>query len=156
MGRLRQQQGSAQQVVPLMVLHVPNTPDPKKIGEWLTTIFQQWSDLPSNAVAHVLGEHSTQQFGPYKVPYISPEHVQDATWVRVLVAKDAISTGWDCPRAEVMVSFRRAVAVRTSRSYSAAWCARLGTSHSGDEQTESVHCLLPLFDAQTVNASRMR
>ena len=28
--------------------------------------------------------------------------------MRILLAKDAISTGWDCPRAEVMVSFRSA------------------------------------------------
>ncbi len=28
--------------------------------------------------------------------------------MRVLIAKDAISTGWDCPRAEVLVSFRPA------------------------------------------------
>ena len=28
--------------------------------------------------------------------------------MRVLFAKDAISTGWDCPRAEVLVSFRPA------------------------------------------------
>ena len=28
--------------------------------------------------------------------------------MRILIAKDAISTGWDCPRAEVLVSFRPA------------------------------------------------
>ena len=44
----------------------------------------------------------------HSVPYISPERVQDASYIRVLLAKDAISTGWDCPRAEVMVSFRSA------------------------------------------------
>ena len=37
-----------------------------------------------------------------------PQRVQESTWMRVLIAKDAISTGWDCPRAEVMVSFRAA------------------------------------------------
>jgi type III restriction enzyme len=58
-------------------------------------------------VAHVFGEHTRRSSSARTaVPYISPERVQDATWVRVLVAKDAISTGWDCPRAEVMVSFR--------------------------------------------------
>ena len=37
-----------------------------------------------------------------------PQRVQDQAHVRVLIAKDAISTGWDCPRAEVLVSFRPA------------------------------------------------
>lgn len=61
-----------------------------------------------SAQAHVFGEHSAQTFGCHTVPYISPERVQESTWVRILIAKDAISTGWDCPRAEVMVSFRPA------------------------------------------------
>jgi type III restriction enzyme len=102
------QQESSHTVVPLMVLQVPNTPDPNDIGRALDTIYQQWPELPSGSVANVLGEHTTQQFGNRNVPYISPELVQNSTWVRVLIAKDAISTGWDCPRAEVMVSFRAA------------------------------------------------
>lgn len=61
-----------------------------------------------DALANVFGEHSTQTFGRYSVLYISPERVQESKWVRVLIAKDAIGTGWDCPRAEVMVSFRPA------------------------------------------------
>lgn len=103
------QQDETHTVIPLMVLQVPNTPDPNDIGRALDTIYQQWPDLPSGSVAHVLGDHTTQQFGNRNVPHISPERVQESTWVRVLIAKDAISTGWDCPRAEVMVSFRAAV-----------------------------------------------
>ena len=57
---------------------------------------------------NVFGEHKTESFGRFSVPYIAPERVQETDQVRVLLAKDAISTGWDCPRAEVMVSFRAA------------------------------------------------
>ena len=102
------QQESGETVLPLMVLQVPNTPNPNDIGRTLETILQQWPDLLETSVAHVFGEHTTQTFGKYSVPYIQPQCVQDETWVRVLIAKDAISTGWDCPRAEVMVSFRPA------------------------------------------------
>lgn len=38
-------------------------------------IFQQWGELPETCVAHVFGEHSTQTFGRYSVPYVSPERV---------------------------------------------------------------------------------
>lgn len=147
------QQGDTHTVVPLMVLQVPNTPDPKDIGQALSTIFQQWPELPGECVAHVFGEHSPQQFGSHKVPYISPERVQEATWVRVLVAKDAISTGWDCPRAEVMVSFRAAVD-RTHITQLLGRMVRtpLARRIPGDEQLNSVHCLLPQFDAKTVSA----
>lgn len=75
-----------------MVLQVPNTPNPDDIGRALDTIYQEWPELPNGSVAHVFGDHTTQQFGYRNVPYISPERVQDSTWVRVLIAKDAIST----------------------------------------------------------------
>lgn len=146
------QQEEAHTVVPLMVLQVPNTPDPDDIGRALDTIYQQWLELPSGSVAHVFGEHATQQFGNRLVPHISPERVQESTWVRVLIAKDAISTGWDCPRAEVMVSFRAAV----DRTHITQLLGRMVRSPlarriPGNERLNSVDCLLPKFNAKTVN-----
>jgi hypothetical protein len=118
----------------------------------LDTIYQRWPELPSGSVAHVFGEHTTQQFGNHIVPYISPERVQESTWVRILIAKDAISTGWDCPRAEVMVSFRAAV----DRTHITQLMGRMVRSPlarriPGNDRLNSVECLLPKFDAKTVN-----
>ena len=62
--------------------------------------------LPANVGRQVRAQ-SAQEFGAWKVDWIEPQRVQEASHVRVLVAKHAISTGWDCPRAEVLVSFRR-------------------------------------------------
>lgn len=87
------QQKESKLVNPLMVLQVPNTPDHNEIGRSLDTIFEQWPEITKDAVAHVFGEHTTQTFGRYSVPYISPEYVQEKNWVRILIAKDAISTG---------------------------------------------------------------
>lgn len=148
-----EQQDDAAIVKPLMVLQVPNTPDPNEIGHSLDTIFQQWPELTRDAIAHVFGEHNTQTFGGYAVPYISPERVQDATWVRVLIAKDAISTGWDCPRAEVMVSFRPA----RDRTHITQLLGRmvrtpLARRIPGNDRLNSVDCLLPFFDAKSVVA----
>ena len=145
------QQDDADTVCPLMVLQVPNTPDPNEIGRALDTIYQQWPDLPSGSVAHVFGEHTTQPFGNRNVPYISPERVQESTWVRVLIAKDAISTGWDCPRAEVMVSFRPAV----DRTHITQLLGRMVRSPlarriPGNDRLNSVDCLLPKFNVKTV------
>jgi len=138
-------------VVPLMVLQVPNKPNPDEIGRALDTIFQEWPELPNRSVAHVFGDHTTQQFGVRNIPYISPERVQDSTWVRVLIAKDAISTGWDCPRAEVMVSFRAAV----DRTHITQLLGRMVRSPlarriPGNERLNSVDCLLPKFSRKTV------
>ena len=146
------QQENSHTVVPLMVLQVPNTPDPNDIGRALDTIYQQWPDMPSGSVAHVFGEHTTQKFGNRNVPYISPELLQDSTWVRVVIAKDAISTGWDCPRAEVMISFRAA----TDRTHITQLLGRMVRSPlarriPGNERLNVVECLLPKFNKKTVD-----
>ncbi|WP_186208245.1 DEAD/DEAH box helicase [Burkholderia gladioli] len=144
------QQDESHAVVPLMVLQVPNTPDPNEIGRALDTIYARYPELPPGSVAHVFGEHSTQRFGNRDVPYIEPQRVQESNWVRVLVAKDAISTGWDCPRAEVMVSFRAA----SDRTHITQLLGRMVRSPlarriPGNERLNTVDCLLPKFDRNT-------
>lgn len=135
----------------MMVLQVPNTPDPNEIGRALDTIFDRYPELPATSVAHVFGDHTTQQFGNHNVPYIEPQRVQDSTWVRVLIAKDAISTGWDCPRAEVMVSFRAA----SDRTHITQLLGRMVRSPlarriPGNDRLNAVDCLLPKFNRKTV------
>jgi len=146
------QQEDARTVVPLMVLQVPNKPDANEIGRALETIYKEWPQLPSGSVANVFGEHAAEQFGPYTVPYIAPEDVQGETWVRVLLAKDAISTGWDCPRAEVMLSFRPA----NDRTHITQLLGRMVRSPlarriPGNQQLNAVECLLPNFNRKTVD-----
>lgn len=148
-----EQQESGESVHPLMVLQVPNKPSHNDIGRTLQTIFQHWSDVKETSIAHVFGEHTTQKFGNYSVPYIEPRRVQDDTWVRVLIAKDAISTGWDCPRAEVMISFRPA----QDQTYIAQLLGRmvrtpLARRIPGNDKLNAVDCLLPKFDKETVEA----
>ena len=146
-----QHQDDAAVVVPLMVLQVPNTPDHDEIGRALDTIFQQWPELTPEAIAHVFGEHKIQTFGRHSVVYISPERVQESSWIRILIAKDAISTGWDCPRAEVMVSFRPA----KDRTHITQLLGRmvrtpLARRIPGNDRLNSVDCLLPFFETKSV------
>ena len=145
------QQEEARAVIPLMVLQAPNTPDPNEIGRALDTIFERYPDLPTTSVAHVFGDHTTQRFGNRDVPYIEPQRVQESTWVRVLVAKDAISTGWDCPRAEVMISFRSAsdethITQLLGRMVRSPLARRI----PGNDRLNAVDCLLPKFNKKTV------
>ncbi len=69
----------------------------------------------------------------------------------MLIAKDAISTGWDCPRAEVMVSFRPA----RDRTHITQLLGRmvrtpLARRIAGNERLNAVDCMLPLFDKKSV------
>jgi type III restriction enzyme len=148
-----QQQDESRIVVPLLVFQVPNTPDPNEVGRALDTLYSHYPELPRGSVAHVFGEHATQRFGSRDVPYIEPQRVQESDWVRVLIAKDAISTGWDCPRAEVMVSFRSA----TDRTHITQLIGRMVRSPlarriPGNERLNAVDCLLPRFDPKTAES----
>jgi type III restriction enzyme len=144
------EQGLTETVVPLLVLQTPNTPDPADIGRALDTIAEVIPELYGGSVAHVLGDHTRHHFGQWDVGWIEPQRVQETPEVRVLVAKDAISTGWDCPRAEVMVSFRRA----TDTTHITQLLGRMVRSPlarrvPGDEVLNTVECILPFFDRTT-------
>lgn len=134
-------------VTPLMVLQVPNKPDHDEIGRALDVVADVMPQVDQTAVAHVLGEHSMQNFGRWQVSWIEPQAVQKDTHIRVLIAKEAISTGWDCPRAEVMVSFRAA----KDQDHITQILGRmvrnpLARRVPGDERLNSVSCILPNFD----------
>jgi hypothetical protein len=140
------EQGEREAVLPLMVFQVPNLPLAQDIAGWLDVIFERWPELPHDCVGNVFGEHRTETYGPYSVPYVAPERVQESKRIRVLLAKDAISTGWDCPRAEVMV-YRHAARILSpdlARSYS----EYLAQKATGGEITEDA-----LIDAHTTVAA---
>lgn len=144
------EQGTTDLVVPLMVLQVPNKPDRDQMKQALDVIFDEWPELHGDAIANVFGEHTSEEYGPYSVPYIPPERVQDASHVRVLLAKDAISTGWDCPRAEVMVSFRPANdSTHITQLLGRMIRTPLARRVEGNGVLNSVECILPRFDKRT-------
>ncbi|HEY9039724.1 MAG TPA: hypothetical protein VIN05_12380 [Roseovarius sp.] len=147
------EQGESGKVTPLMVLQVPNTPNKDDVGTWLQTIFDTWPELPADSVYNVFGEKKTESYKGHSVPYIAPERVQESDHVRILLAKEAISTGWDCPRAEVMVSFR-AASDQTHITQMLGRMVRtpLARRIPGNERLNAVDCLLPNFNQATVKA----
>ena len=148
--RYAKAEGLPEVVKPLLILQAPNTPNNDQIGMALDEIFGVMKDLTGDAVRHVFGDHSTQKFGSWEVGWIEPQRVEATTSVRVLVAKDAISTGWDCPRAEVLVSFRPA----KDQTHITQLLGRmvrnpLARRVPGDERLNAVDCILPFFDRTT-------
>ena len=140
----------AQAVIPLLVVQVPNTPSDELLLSAFTTIREAWPELEPDSMAHVFGEHAPVEIGSFSVPHVSPEEVQDRRHIRVLFAKDAISTGWDCPRAEVLVSFRPArdethITQLLGRMVRTPLARRI----PGNDLLNSVECLLPHFDRST-------
>ena len=92
----------------MLVIQVPDKSDAAKIGDIVQVIESEWPGLGARAVAHVFGEHEPIVLGSRIIDWVYPESIQTETAIRVVIAKEAISTGWDCPRAEVLYSERPA------------------------------------------------
>lgn len=140
-------------VKPLLVVQIADKPSDEDLKLVLDTIFEAWPGLKMENVANVFGEHSTVEVGGYTVAYIEPQRVQDQQHIRVLLSKTAISTGWDCPRAEVLISFRPA----KDKTHITQLLGRmirtpLARRVSGNEVLNSVDCLLPYFDRATAES----
>lgn len=141
------QDSDGEKVVPLMVVQMRDKTTPQDLSQAIDAIYEGWPEIHPNSFAQVFGEHSNIQAGTTMVPYVEPQTVQDRTHIRVLFAKTAVSTGWDCPRAEVMVSYRTAkdkahitqVIGRMVRS-------PLARRIEGNAELNSVLCILPKFD----------
>lgn len=140
-------------VLPVLVVQVPNTPSDAEMTELLAAIFGSWDGLRDGNIVNTFGEHTALSHGGHTIGYMPPQDIQDDLDVRVVLCKDAISTGWDCPRAEVLVSLRRAddytyIAQLIGRMVRTPLARRIPT----DQTLNDVHCYLPRFSKQQVKA----
>jgi type III restriction enzyme len=139
------------EVLPVLVVQVPDKASDAKLAELVGTIDAEWPGLGPRAIAHVLGEHERLLLGARTVDWVYPESIQTDGEVRVVLAKEAISTGWDCPRAEVLYSERPAkdathIAQVIGRMVRQPLAHRIAT----DDALNSVTCYLPLFDQKAL------
>lgn len=86
-----------------------------------------------------------------EVPYEEPTKIQDNKQARVVFFKETLSTGWDCPRAETMMSFRRyvdstAIAQLLGRMVRTPIRQRILV----DDMLNDVQLFLPHFDSDKV------
>lgn len=92
-----------------------------------------------------------------KVPYEKPSHIQDNKKIKIVFFKMNLSTGWDCPRAETMMSFRKAedatyVAQLLGRMVRTPMQMHIQTNDSLND----VRLFLPFFKQETVEVIAQR
>ena len=54
------------------------------------------------------GAATTLSVNGLNIPHVEPSEITDDRRIKVVLFKENLSTGWDCPRAETMMSFRHA------------------------------------------------
>lgn len=95
-------------VLPALVLQVPVGNDVSALAKALDTIVEKNPTITDANIFHAFDTHAPVTAGKHTIAYRAPQAIQDDARVRVVVFKEALTTGWDCPRAEVMVSLRKA------------------------------------------------
>ena len=104
-------------------------------------------------VVHTFGQTGgSLTIAGLEVPYEEPSRISDNKKVRVVFFKENLSTGWDCPRAETMMSFRHA----KDATYIAQLLGRMVRTPMQmhiqvDDTLNDVHLYLPYFEKDTVN-----
>ena len=109
-----------------------------EVGEVVHTFGQTDSDLTINNL---------------RVVYEEPSHISGNDKVKIVFFKENLSTGWDCPQAETMMSFRRA----NDATYIAQLLGRmirtpLQCHIEVDETLNDVRLYLPHFDKETAQS----
>ena len=144
-------------VVPLLIVQVENAPKGRSGTRTdLTTAIRAINEelqaaLPNNAFAHAFDESTVLDTGGYLIRYLAPSRIASDRDARVVFFKTALSTGWDCPRAETMMSYRKA----RDATYIAQLIGRmvrtpLARRVESDESLNSVALFLPHYDARGV------
>lgn len=102
-------------------------------------------------VVHCFGESAAVELSGLHIPHVKASEIADDHRIKVVFFKEALSTGWDCPRAETMMSF----AVRNDPTYIAQLLGRMVRTPlqmrvQRDEFLNDVKLYLPHFDKDTV------
>lgn len=113
----------------------------------ITAINETAGFLAPDAFAHSFQEGSSVELQTLKLRYLAPPDVSSDSNVKVVFFKTSLNTGWDCPRAEVMMSFRRAldstsIAQLVGRMVRTPLARKIGT----DEFLNTVALYLPHYD----------
>ncbi len=106
-----------------------------------------------NEVVHTFGSIGTIQINGLNVPHIEPSEIADNRKIKVVLFKENLSTGWDCPRAETMMSFRKA----EDATYIAQLLGRMIRTPLQmrvlvDDSLNDVRLFLPYFNIDTVKS----
>jgi len=143
-------------VKPILVVQVEDGAAGKLSGSPLAdsvkAIDEIAEQLPAEAFAHSFQEGVEVEMGTHKVRYLSPADINDDPDVAVVFFKTSLNTGWDCPRAEVMMSFRKAIdatpiAQLVGRMVRAPLARRIET----DDFLNTVCLYLPHYDEVNLN-----
>ncbi len=79
------------------------------LDQVVEVILREAGTLGQGAIAHCFEVQGDLVLANTNIRRVDASRIEQDKTVRVILFKKALSVGWDCPRAEVMMSFRKAV-----------------------------------------------
>lgn len=144
-------------VRPILVVQIEdgsgNSVTRTPLDDVIRVIERHSGPLGSNEIVHCLQDQTDLEAGGRIIQKLEASRIQESQDVKVVIFKTALSTGWDCPRAEVMMSFRHAqdqtsIAQLVGRMIRTPLARRIGTN----EALDTVELYLPHYDADALEA----
>lgn len=152
--------GEAPLVVPLLVVQVEDGTAGRlsdtSLDDVVACLARDWTNLRDGQVVHCFGDKAAfRAANGWTVPRMDPSEISAAQGVRVVLFKTALNTGWDCPRAEVLMSFR-GVASATDIAQLVGRMVRtpLAERVESDDTLNETHLYLPRFNRERLKAVR--
>jgi type III restriction enzyme len=138
-------------VRPLLMVQVQDGTESKlsrtDLDQVLRVLRDEMGNPPTEWFAHAFQEGSPIKADGSLIRYLAPSAIEADPSCRVVLFKTSLTTGWDCPRAEVMMSFRSAkddtlIAQLVGRMVRAP----LARAIERDEHLNTVALYLPHYD----------
>ena len=119
------------------------------LDEVIATIEKETGPIDPAEIAHCFEHDAPLIAHRVLIRKIDPSRIQEETNIKFVLFKMALTTGWDCPRAEVMMSFRTAqddtlIAQLIGRMVRTPLARRI----EGSEILNSVTLYLPHYDKE--------
>ena len=107
--------------------------------------------LPDAAFVHAFGEQTPEPAGDTTIRYIDPALIASDPDARVIFFKTGLGTGWDCPRAEVLFSFRRSIDATTiAQTIGRMVRSPLARRIEEQDSLNTAHVFLPHYNEHNV------
>ncbi len=143
-------------VNPVFVIQVQNTSGSDVTATDLADAVERIQErtgyhFTEGQVVHTFGQTASIALKSLTIPYAEPSSIADNKTIRVVFFKENLSTGWDCPRAETMMSFRHA----DDATYIAQLLGRMVRTPlqmhiTVDDYLNDVRLYLPHFNSENV------
>ncbi|MGZ8927066.1 MAG: DEAD/DEAH box helicase [Methylobacter sp.] len=143
-------------VKPIMVIQVEDGNERlisrTSLDQIIAVLEKEIGPIQDDELAHSFQHDKPLTVGNRKLRKIEASRIQDDDKVKFVLFKMSLTTGWDCPRAEVMMSFRKAndhtlIAQLIGRMV----CTPLARRIENQDFLNSVSLYLPHYDQEGLN-----